>query len=690
MSLATRCTHCGTIFKVVQDQLKVSEGWVRCGRCHEVFNALPALFDLEKDPPPPRPAHLSGATDNASPSQDARQPEVTEQPNVAAETPPPAPSPAAQAAPAEPAAQTPVQAPAPSPSAASVPAPPVAPGAEDLPAWLTRPPAQAPTPGAAFPFTPPQPSPLAGGAPAGVSIPLAAMPNVQPPPPPPAPSVAAPRSPLAEQGLMADEEVDPGFDSPPPSGWARTQPAEEAGDQRLSEDDLALDPPPIEATTDFELDTAIAVDDDTPLEAVLASMTGRPDAGAPSSDLQPPLAASAWASPPGRADAPGMAAPAATFAGPSANQPTPAEAALPEPEEAPQSPFQTPSQGATEDLSLRQLSPSPSPWLDEPPENVPSTEEEDALDSRYLLPSSSRVRRPVRRLEEGPEFADAEFPTDAFLDAEEDWASDFGPSDLNPEVGPGNAPAIAPDASDKASQPALTDGLRAAAVITANSDGSDANEAPPPTPASGEDAAALTSSQGDQPTFLKHARRKAFWRHPATRAALTLLALTLLATLALQLGHQFRDLIAAHHPASRPLLTQWCAIAGCELKPPLRIEDLQVESATLVRAASEGPDSYRLAVVVHNRAGIGLAWPHVDLTLTDQNGAVIARRVFSPDDAQWLDTADAKAETLNGQAAPQAASAPPAVPGHRSTTLQWRLLAPDIRPAGYTAELFYP
>jgi len=47
MSLATRCTACGTVFRVVQDQLKVSEGWVRCGRCHDVFNALEELFDLE-------------------------------------------------------------------------------------------------------------------------------------------------------------------------------------------------------------------------------------------------------------------------------------------------------------------------------------------------------------------------------------------------------------------------------------------------------------------------------------------------------------------------------------------------------------------------------------------------------------------------------------------------------------------
>jgi predicted Zn finger-like uncharacterized protein len=53
MSMATRCVACGTIFRVVQDQLKVSEGWVRCGRCDEVFNALDGLFDLERESPPP-------------------------------------------------------------------------------------------------------------------------------------------------------------------------------------------------------------------------------------------------------------------------------------------------------------------------------------------------------------------------------------------------------------------------------------------------------------------------------------------------------------------------------------------------------------------------------------------------------------------------------------------------------------
>jgi predicted Zn finger-like uncharacterized protein len=46
MTLATRCAACGTAFRVVEDQLKVSDGWVRCGSCNGVFNASEHLFSL--------------------------------------------------------------------------------------------------------------------------------------------------------------------------------------------------------------------------------------------------------------------------------------------------------------------------------------------------------------------------------------------------------------------------------------------------------------------------------------------------------------------------------------------------------------------------------------------------------------------------------------------------------------------
>jgi predicted Zn finger-like uncharacterized protein len=66
MSLATRCPACGTTFKVVRDQLRISDGWVRCGRCSQVFDATVELQEAPEarpEPPvcapPPAEAHDS-------------------------------------------------------------------------------------------------------------------------------------------------------------------------------------------------------------------------------------------------------------------------------------------------------------------------------------------------------------------------------------------------------------------------------------------------------------------------------------------------------------------------------------------------------------------------------------------------------------------------------------------------------
>jgi len=53
MSFITRCPACATAFKVVPDQLKISDGWVRCGQCQQVFNAT---LDLQPWSPGPEPA----------------------------------------------------------------------------------------------------------------------------------------------------------------------------------------------------------------------------------------------------------------------------------------------------------------------------------------------------------------------------------------------------------------------------------------------------------------------------------------------------------------------------------------------------------------------------------------------------------------------------------------------------------
>ncbi len=44
-TLATRCPACSTTFKVEEDQLRISDGWVRCGRCSEIFDGHAHLQD---------------------------------------------------------------------------------------------------------------------------------------------------------------------------------------------------------------------------------------------------------------------------------------------------------------------------------------------------------------------------------------------------------------------------------------------------------------------------------------------------------------------------------------------------------------------------------------------------------------------------------------------------------------------
>ncbi len=85
MSLATRCPACSTVFRVVQDQLRVSEGWVRCGRCTEVFNAVDHMVDMPRPPAPLQPPAAPPAPGGAD--------RVAEGQRSLGATPPPQPAP---------------------------------------------------------------------------------------------------------------------------------------------------------------------------------------------------------------------------------------------------------------------------------------------------------------------------------------------------------------------------------------------------------------------------------------------------------------------------------------------------------------------------------------------------------------------------------------------------------------------
>ena len=80
MSFTTRCPACGTTFRIVPDQLKISDGWVRCGHCADVFDATLFLEGRDDAPTSAETARPSSIETMAQESAAGStvQPSVTE------------------------------------------------------------------------------------------------------------------------------------------------------------------------------------------------------------------------------------------------------------------------------------------------------------------------------------------------------------------------------------------------------------------------------------------------------------------------------------------------------------------------------------------------------------------------------------------------------------------------------------
>lgn len=127
-------------------------------------------------------------------------------------------------------------------------------------------------------------------------------------------------------------------------------------------------------------------------------------------------------------------------------------------------------------------------------------------------------------------------------------------------------------------------------------------------------------------SFVRQARRKAFWRRPMVRLGLTLVSLLLAALLLAQLARQDRDRLALTQPQLRPVLEQMCALLDCRLGPPRQIEAIVIDSSGFNRLRG---DSYRLSFTLRNTAGTVVAAPAMELTLTDTQDQPILRRVLT-------------------------------------------------------------
>lgn len=171
-------------------------------------------------------------------------------------------------------------------------------------------------------------------------------------------------------------------------------------------------------------------------------------------------------------------------------------------------------------------------------------------------------------------------------------------------------------------------------------------------------------------SFVRAARRRAFWRRPVVRGVLLVLVAAFGLALLAQVGLHQRDSIAAHAPWTRPLLQLLCTPPSCTVAAPRQIESVVIDSSSFnsVRAGE-----YQLGLTLRSHASTALAMPALELSLTDSRGQLVVRKVLLPADL----------------------GAPPVLAAHGewSSSLPVALAAVQgvaPRVAGYSLLAFYP
>jgi hypothetical protein len=154
---------------------------------------------------------------------------------------------------------------------------------------------------------------------------------------------------------------------------------------------------------------------------------------------------------------------------------------------------------------------------------------------------------------------------------------------------------------------------------------------------------------------------------PGAWAAAGVLSMLLLAQALLG----WRDTIAARVPPLSPVLSAIGAPFGLGISPPREIGALTIESFELQAAPT--PNLLQLTALLRNRRGHLVAFPAMELTLTDSAGSVLVRKVIVPD--AYLPDAAVASRGL----------------GERSEwPIRLALEHRGLQPTGYSVALFYP
>ena len=108
----------------------------------------------------------------------------------------------------------------------------------------------------------------------------------------------------------------------------------------------------------------------------------------------------------------------------------------------------------------------------------------------------------------------------------------------------------------------------------------------------------------------------------------------LLFALAGQAGYFYRSELAANYPGLKPVLAQLCVAFGCSVPLPQRPKLIYVEASDLQVVDPARPNVIQLTATLRNHASYDLAYPALDLALTDTKEHTLARRIFMP--AEYL------------------------------------------------------
>jgi predicted Zn finger-like uncharacterized protein len=99
--------------------------------------------------------------------------------------------------------------------------------------------------------------------------------------------------------------------------------------------------------------------------------------------------------------------------------------------------------------------------------------------------------------------------------------------------------------------------------------------------------------------------------------------------LALQAVYFWRTTLAARLPATQPWLARACDALGCEVGLPQDNDAISVSSSDLLSDPAH-PATIHVNLLIANQAGYVEAYPHIELSLTDTQNTVVARRIFAP------------------------------------------------------------